>query len=54
MEFTARNNDLMYGALEVFLEHDSPILVARELDHTISFSTVLGQDGRITPLENVS
>jgi hypothetical protein len=52
MEFTARNNDLIYGALEVFLEHDSPILVARESDHTVSFSTILGQDGRIKPLEN--
>ena len=52
MEFTARNNDLIYGALEVFLEHDSPLLVAREENKTISFSTVLGHDGKIQPLEN--
>ena len=52
MEFTAKNNDLIYGALEVFLEHDSTILVAREEDHTVSFSTVLGQDGKIEPLSS--
>lgn len=52
MEFTKKNNDLIYGALEVFLEHDSPILVAREDNHEVSFSTVLGQDGKIQPLEN--
>ena len=32
MEFTQRHNDLIYGALEVFLEKDSPSLVAREED----------------------
>lgn len=52
MEFTARNNDLIYGALDVFLEHDTPILVARETDQTVSFSTLLGHDGKIEPLEN--
>ncbi len=52
MEFTTRNNDLIYGALEVFLEHDSPLLVAREENQTVSFSTVLGHDGKIQPLDN--
>lgn len=47
MEFTHKNNDLIYGALEVFLEHDSPILVARDNDQSVSFTTILGQDGKI-------
>jgi hypothetical protein len=52
MEFTSKNKDLIYGALEVFLEHDSPLLVAREGEKNICFSTVLGHDGRIEPMEN--
>lgn len=44
MDFTNKYNDLMYGALEVFLEKDSPLLVGRDGD-TIEFSTVLGNHG---------
>ena len=44
MNFTSKHNDLMYGALEVFLEKDSPLLVGRDGD-TIEFSTILGNHG---------
>ncbi len=54
MEFTQKHNDLIYGALEVFLEKDSPSLVAREEDGLISFSTVLGLSGVIEKEENGS
>jgi acylphosphatase len=54
MEFTQRHNDLIYGALEVFLEKDSPSLVAREEDGLISFSTVLGLNGVIEREEDGS
>jgi acylphosphatase len=54
MEFTQRHNDLIYGALEVFLEKDSPSLVAREEDGLISFSTVLGLSGVIEKEEDGS
>lgn len=54
MEFTQRHNDLIYGALEVFLEKDSPSLVAREEDGLISFSTVLGLSGVIEKGEDGS
>jgi len=54
MEFTQRHNDLIYGALEVFLEKDSPALVAREEDGLISFSTVLGLSGVIEKEEDGS
>ena len=47
MEFTQKHNDLVYGALEVFLEKDSPALVAREDDGAISFYTILGLNGSI-------
>ena len=47
MEFTKKHNDLVYGALEVFLEKDSPSLVAREDNGVISFSTILGLNGTI-------
>jgi hypothetical protein len=47
MEFTERHNDLIYGALEVFLENDSPSIVAREDNGLISFSTILGLNGVI-------
>jgi hypothetical protein len=46
MEFTSKYNDLMYGALDVFLEHDSPLIIGRELDR-IEFSTRLGNHGII-------
>ncbi len=54
MEFTQKHNDLIYGALEVFLENDSPSLVAREEDGLISFSTVLGLSGVIEKEEDGS
>lgn len=54
MEFTQKHNDLIYGALEVFLEKDSPSLVAREEDGLISFSTVLGLSGVIQKEEDGS
>jgi len=54
MEFTQKHNDLIYGALEVFLEKDSPSLVAREEDGLISFSTVLGLSGVIEKEEDGS
>ena len=41
MEFTKKHNDLVYGALEVFLEKDSPSLVAREDGGKISFGLSL-------------
>lgn len=44
MEFTSKYNDLMYGALDVFLENDSPLLIGRESDR-IEFSTKLGNHG---------
>ena len=47
MEFTKKHNDLVYGALEVFLDKDSPSVVAREDDGNISFITVLGINGAI-------
>jgi len=46
MEFTREHNDLIYGALDIFLEKDSPAIVARDNDG-ISFSTVLGSSGSI-------
>lgn len=51
MEFTNRNTDLMYGALEVFLETDSPVLVGREGDN-IEFSTLLGNHGTVVRNED--
>jgi len=51
MDFTNRHNDLMYGALEVFLENDSPLLVGREGDN-IEFSTVLGNHGSLSENKN--
>lgn len=54
MEFTKRHNDLVYGALEVFLEKDSPSLVARDESGEISFATVLGYNGIISPKEDGS
>lgn len=51
MEFTKKYNDLVYGALEVFLENDSPALVAREDDGAISFYTILGLNGSIVKNE---
>ena len=46
MEFTREHNDLIYGALDIFLEKDSPAIVARDSE-VISFSTVLGSSGSI-------
>ena len=54
MEFTKKHNDLVYGALEVFLEKDSPSLVAREDGGKISFATVLGYNGLISPEDDGS
>jgi hypothetical protein len=54
MEFTKKHNDLVYGALEVFLDKDSPSVVAREDDGNISFITVLGINGAISQEENGS
>jgi hypothetical protein len=54
MEFTKRHNDLVYGALEVFLEKDSPSLVAREDNGEISFATILGLNGLISPKKDGS
>lgn len=51
MEFTKKHNDLVYGALEVFLEKDSPASVAREEGDVISFSTILGLNGTIVKNE---
>jgi hypothetical protein len=46
MDFTTKHNDLIYGALDIFLDNDSPELVARDGD-SISFVTKLGSHGRI-------
>lgn len=46
MEFTNTYNDLMYGALDVFLESDSPHLIAH-IGGGIEFTTKLGHHGFI-------
>ncbi len=46
MRFTQKHNDLIYGALGIFLEDDLPDIVSREPD-SIHFVTVLGRHGDI-------
>ena len=46
MAFTQKHNDLIYGALEIFLENDSPSIV-RRAEKNIHFVTVLGFHGDI-------
>jgi len=46
MDFTSKHNDLIYGALDIFIENDSPELVARE-GNKVSFVTRLGSHGKI-------
>lgn len=51
MDFTTKHNDLIYGALDIFLDDDSPELVGRDGDN-ISFVTKLGSHGKILVNEN--
>ncbi len=50
MGFTKVHTDLMYSALDHFLETDTPVLIFRE-EMGISFETVLGRQGLIVPNE---
>ena len=50
MGFTQVNTDLMFSALDHFLEADSPVRIFRD-DLGISFETALGNYGLVIPNE---
>lgn len=51
MGFTQIHTDLMYSALDYFLGSDTPVRIFRD-DLGISFDTILGNQGLITPNED--
>jgi len=51
MGFTQIHTDLMYSALDVFLETDSPVRIFRD-ELGISFETALGNYGLVIPNED--